>query len=68
MDTPGKRAWSIQIFWQARDDDDKPFRATSVYWIDEAETVGEAYDIAAKQLGENYKLGAILPGKKLRFP
>ena len=62
-----QRQWTIQVFYDARDDKDKSFRATSVYHVI-AEDVGKAYDKAENDLGKNYKLGAILPGKHLRFP
>lgn len=63
----GFRHWTIQVFYQAHSDDGKPFRATSVFQC-AASSVGAAYAIAEKTLGPERKLGAILPGRHLRFP
>lgn len=59
--------WSIQTFYDARDDKGALFRATAVYHC-KAEGIKEAYDDAENSLGPDHRLGAILPGKHLRFP
>lgn len=61
------RDYSIQIFYDASDDKRTKFRATSVFQC-EAESIDQAYKLAVDSLGDKYTLGAILPGKFLRFP
>lgn len=61
-----ERWWTIQLFYQARTDDGKAFRATSVCHI-EAADVGAAYREAEKRF-PNFRYGSIIPGQHLRFP
>lgn len=59
--------YTIQIFYQARTDEGKPFRATSVYHT-LALDVGQAYKNAEKVFGDKFKFGACLLGHHLRIP
>ncbi|QIG76171.1 hypothetical protein EVC24_150 [Rhizobium phage RHph_I4] len=59
--------WSIQIHYSAQSDDGKTFRATAVFQCT-ADDIPSAYKHAAETLGPDKKLGAILPGRHLRFP
>ncbi len=59
--------YSIQVFYDARDDNGKSFRATAVFQT-EAEDVGKAYLVAQSVFTNGQKLGSIMPGHHLRFP
>lgn len=62
------RTWTIQVFYEAVDDE-KRFRAQTVVHV-QAENVGAAYREAAALFAgrTDIKLGAIVPGEHLRFP
>ena len=62
------RVWTIQVFYEAMDDE-KRFRAETVVHVS-AENVGAAYREAAALFAgrSDIKLGAIIPGKHMRFP
>jgi hypothetical protein len=59
------RDWSIQVFQNRIDDDGAKARSCTIFQC-EAVDIGEAYAYAQGQFPEG-KLGAILPGKHLRF-
>lgn len=59
--------WTMQISYNVRDDNGKLFRARSVYQV-EAADVREAYKKASLDLGERFKLGAIMPGRHMVVP
>ncbi|AHC30549.1 hypothetical protein CC53_gp132 [Rhizobium phage vB_RleS_L338C] len=61
------RSWSIQVHYQTQDDAGRTFRATAVFHC-EAADIPSAYQAAAEAFGPDKKLGAIMPGKHLRFP
>lgn len=65
--TKNIRDWTVQIFYDARDDAGRTFRATSVYHA-KATNIGAAYAGAEEALGPLFKLGAIIPGNHERFP
>lgn len=54
------RKWTIQLAYDARDDNGKQFRARSVIHV-EADNIRKAYDVAAKSM-PTAKLGAIMLG------
>mgnify|MGYP003502952488 CR=1 FL=1 len=59
--------WTVQVFYEARNDDGKAFRATSCVHV-EAGDIPSAYAEADKIDVPGKKLGAILPGHHVRFP
>lgn len=65
----GTGRWTIQIFYDARDANDRPIRATSVVHV-EAVDLGEAYRHAKKIFAgrADIKFGAALPGHHVRVP
>lgn len=65
--TPREHWWTMTIHYQAYRDDGTAFRATSAYNV-LASSVGEAYAKAEADLGDGYKLGAIIPGKHAMAP
>jgi hypothetical protein len=63
------RKWSIQVNYDAQDDNGKKVRARSVFQT-EAEDIGQAYANAEKTFAgrTDVKLGAIVPGHHMIIP